>query len=230
MASFYITRGQTTWVRGNNWFGPVLAVGTVVCLLLWGTGSVRSLVQFIRAKIRGERVYLANVKRLRGSRLDLLTGTSLTIRPEGDGWFSATTIGVRNAETGLSNCCESVQASLHFQHIHIEGQEFTKEAWFVRGENQELNEAAVRRVDLHDGASAQIVLFVSGPRGMAHYQTSFYVLNEAVFHPAFQPALALGEWYVTITVQGKQETDRAVAKVHLKLLRNGSTSMGVVRP
>jgi hypothetical protein len=229
-ATVYVTQGQNTWVKGNTWLGPLLLGGTLLSLLGWQWDRRRPLVRFIRAKFRGERIYMAKVGRLRGSRLELLSGLSMTTRPKGTvGYYDATTIGVRNAETRFNNRCEGLKGTLHFKHAHIAGQEFTKEAWFVRGDIQEFSEPAVRSVDLRDGESARIVLLVSGPRGMAHYEPSFYVLNEAVFHSNFQPALETGEWNVTVTVQSKLEADRAAVGIHLKLERTGSLSMGFVR-
>ncbi len=226
-----VTQGQRSWGYQNDWLAPsLIGVSTLWFLVVWQWDRRWPLARFIRAKFRGEPIYMAKVGRLRGSRLELLSSMSMTTRPKAvTGWYDATTIGVRNTETRFSNCCEGLKATLHFQHAHITGQEFTKEAWFVRGNIQEFSEAAVKSVALRDGESARIVLLVSGPRGRAHYETSFYVLNEAVFHPNFQPALELGEWNVTLVVQGKIQADRASVGIHLKLERTGSLSMGLVR-
>lgn len=220
--SIVVTQGQNTWVPNNHWLAQLLwSVSILWAVLVWQWPRLASAKTRLRARIRGEYRYIQPPFRMKGSRLEIGSLRSGSIRVN-DKIFNTTTVSIRNAETRLPNRCNDVRAEILYRHLY-DGMEFKKEGWFVDLDGWELISDANRSITLGDGEKKALVVFVSGPHDTR--EPSLYVFTQHRFDPNFQTILPRGEWMVSIRVRS-DDKDCAEISLHVKIERYGGSSWG----
>ncbi len=172
---------------------------------------------------QGERRCIARPRQRPGSRLALNGfGMSYTLTIKGRR-FSIHTMTVRNTDARFANSCE-VRGKLEFRHIHIEGHNFVKNAWFRF--DREPADQVHQSIILNDGdMGGRVNLFVIGeqPNG----DQALYTYMQRHLDPGHQAAFPTGDWEITVRIDGG-ETDKAYARCHVNVGRKNGLTMGIL--